>query len=42
MGSAAGSDQRTRRLTHAVADTYTEGLTTPDLVDATAQLNSLA
>jgi TolB-like protein/predicted ATPase len=26
----------------AVYDTYTEGLTTPDLVDATAQLNSLA
>jgi len=26
----------------AVYGTYTEGLTTPDLVDAAAQLNSLA
>ena len=26
----------------AIYGTYTEGLTTPDLVDATAQLNTLA
>ena len=37
-----GRGNEARATLAAVFDTYTEGLSTPDLVDASAQLNSLA
>ena len=36
-----GRGNEAHAMLAAVYDTYTEGLATPDLVDASAQLNSL-